>query len=178
MATTSKKTTARSKAASTAKKPEMKVEQTKEEPTELKQETTQTETQEATNEISPYETQEVEQTQEQKEYVAEYNRYIDLHGGFPDTKLSAADLREANDKKLEQQSRSANVPEVSTLGSVVSKELRNDRNYIVIRNKKTGESRRLKRLTWNLLKKSPGDFEEVADIPEEVKQLNQKKGVK
>ena len=59
----------------------------------------------------PYDLTPEQQSEEQKAYVAEFNRYIELYGGFPNADLSTAALKDANDKKAEQDAQPPHAPE-------------------------------------------------------------------
>lgn len=120
-----------------------------------------------------------EQTEEQKEYVVQFNRFIDLHDGqMPNEKLSTDQLREANEKREQENAQPPVVEKAVTAASAKAKKAKSDKTHVMLKNKKTGEIRRVKRVTWELLKKSPGGFEEIQNVPQEVKNLNKKKGGK
>lgn len=126
----------------------------------------------------PYDLTPEQQSEEQKAYVAEFNRYIELYGDFPNADLSTADLKEANDKKAEQDAQPPHAPEASQAGTAKAPQAKSDDRYVVIQDTKTGETRRIKRRTWDLLKKAPQQFKEVANVPAEVEALNKSKGGK
>lgn len=126
----------------------------------------------------PYDLSPEEQTEEQKAYVSEFNRYIELYGGFPDAGLSTEALKDANDKKAEQDAQPPHAPEAVQAGTAKATQAKSDDRYVVIQDTKTGETRRIKRRTWDLLKKAPQQFKEVANVPAEVEALNKSKGGK
>lgn len=126
----------------------------------------------------PYDLTPENQSEEQKAYVAEFNRYIELYGGFPDADLSTKALKDANDKKAEQDAQPPHAPEAAQAGTAKATQAKSDDRYVVIQDTKTGETRRIKRRTWDLLKKAPQQFKEVANVPAEVAALNKSKGGK
>lgn len=126
----------------------------------------------------PYDLTPEQQSEEQKAYVAEFNRYIELYGGFPDAGLSTEALKDANDKKAEQDAQPPHAPEAVQAGTAKATQAKSDDRYVVIQDTKTGETRRIKRRTWDLLKKAPQQFKEVANVPAEVEALNKSKGGK
>lgn len=126
----------------------------------------------------PYDLTPEQQSEEQKAYVAEFNRYIELYGGFPNADLSTEALKDANDKKAEQDAQPPHAPEAVQAGTAKATQAKSDDLYVIIQDTKTGETRRIKRRTWDLLKKAPQQFKEVANVPAEVAALNKSKGGK
>lgn len=172
MATAPKKKAESGKAATTAKKEE----QAK---AAAPAAVTPEETAEPRNEDRPpYDLTPEQQSEEQKAYVAEFNRYIELYGGFPNADLSTADLKEANDKKAKQDAQPPHAPEAAQAGTAKAPQVKSDDRYVIIQDTKTGETRRIKRRTWDLLKKAPQQFKEVVNVPAEVEALNKSKGGK
>ena len=175
---TKKKEAGSSKAAKTAKKEETKKKDTPKAPEEkAPKEQDEQPKDGGANEVAPYNIAPDDQTEEQKAYVTEFNRYLELHGGFPDKGLSLEDLKEANEKKESENAQPPKTQDTPATTGTKSK-TKDSSKYLTIRNKKNKETRRIKRVTWNLLKKAPGDFEEVSEVPREVEQLKQSKGGK
>lgn len=130
-----------------------------------------------TQEKPEYDLSPEQQSEQQKEYVVQFNRYIDLHDGqMPDANLSAEELAAENEKKEQENAQPPAAEKAVTAAPAKAKEAKSDKTHVMLKHKKTGEIRRLKRVTWELLKKSPGGFEEIKNVPQEVKNL--KKGGK
>lgn len=125
----------------------------------------------------PYDLVPEEQTPEQKAYVFEHNRYLDLHGVLPLNTLDTDALKAANDQKQHELDNPATTapaapkaPEAKP-AKATGKAKARPANKVSIVNQKTGEKKTVNKMTWDILKKSPQGWKEAPEVPAEVRAL-------
>lgn len=125
----------------------------------------------------PYDLTPEEQTPEQKAYVFEHNRYLDLHGVLPLNTLDTDALKAANDQKQHELDNpvttapaAPKAPEAKP-AKATGKAKARPANKVSIVNQKTGEKKTVNKMTWDILKKSPQGWKEAPEVPAEVRAL-------